>query len=1336
MAALTAKGVQSKHAAKKESADGNDYEYVMVFKLNNKHKESLVNSFCCSKRFLFPCCPDEKAGADPNNFLACVEHVPEEAWLVLKALIEAGLTVKPYFAHRKDRHLLFMLITCSHAVLNKFADDKDYQVELDPVEVERLLRLGNKTRHWKSRMIADGDGLNEWGPYDHIYAKWETNLQSLVGSPLSVYRGLSWEPVVPAVVAADTEGTEGTTDSSPTASKDSSPTASKDTTVIFKESSLHRLNLINMLIRTEQMKKGAGVQLDTLLHLKKVDAFFPIHNDKQASVLLGVCWKWNLPPWRLPLERLKEYFGQHIALWFCFMSHYSSFLVVPGVVGLGCQLVVWATGPNFSSPVLPPFGAFICLWSIVMLAYWRRAETKRAFMWGASDYEATESQRPEFEGIVIRSYVNGELTLHFPQDSQERRLRFSTTVISTLILMVLGAVSGIYVMKFVLTKPLGSSASTLASIVNTVQINVFNYIYSNVARLIVENENHRTETEFADSLVSKLFCFQFVNSFASFFYIAFIAAYLEPNPGTDPDFLGQCGYYNCMQPLAVNLGILFGSRITINNLTSLLTTLYASRSRIKSEEKGLEENEQLSPPEKEYARLSFNSLDEMMKLYADTTIQFGFAVLFVCALPVSCLCSLASNHATVKMHLWKMLRVSQRPVPHGAQDIGPWFGIISLLAMAGVLTNAGLICFTMDVLLSDSEAQRRADLAARDTFRAGFSPYARLWVFVCFTVALLLLQFFIHIVVPPESDEVTLQKKRQEFVREKLIDGQADDDWNEDASMADHIPEMNVVDPHPTFFQSGKLTSLFRTHDALGDYVTLGAQLSGKGDDVEKLKKFYQEGRIAENYEATMPTSLANVTRQMLESEEILSPKKKPSDPSATQTKTETSDTNDDNSVLLIHPEGRTLDTGMGYVVGARVEHEFSGERWFPGTIIRVNKASSSSEGSVVSGGTFDIEFDDKGIRKAVAEKKLRPLDQEKAYADSNYRLTPSTAEEFECQIFYRALRRSQAGLDFIMFNKMHGPDIKRLLDEQRIIAEIDVRLSATGTLVSDSTGFTSASTEEYMLQSQLLFADIFSMCSFSDSSRLRLTGGFDQLGTALKLFYCTRNAALERRRLKDRAIKELLKTRGCFSDSSFNVLDGLRELLTNSYLTESWRDKEDEVACYSSVVALSQNLTVVCALILTISIPQGLNKNGISDQSSAAEIAYLFCISVVSLTEGLAVLITTRNLIALNALEPENIKPYLSVAQSVLLLPIRLNFVAVVALIAALNCWTFHQNGVYLWLGFFLLVCVPCVYIFLFAAGSSIKYLFLVQPWRTRKFYADDADAVLGPHQFIHHVS
>jgi hypothetical protein len=34
----------------------------------------------------------------------------------------------------------------------------------------------------------------------------------------------------------------------------------------------------------------------------------------------------------------------------------------------------------------------------------------------------------------------------------------------------------------------------------------------------------------------------------------------------------------------------------------------------------------------------------------------------------------------------------------GAQDIGTWQGIFQIVSIAAVITNAGLICFTMDVL--------------------------------------------------------------------------------------------------------------------------------------------------------------------------------------------------------------------------------------------------------------------------------------------------------------------------------------------------------------------------------------------------------------------------------------------------------------------------------------------------------------------------------------------------------------------------------------------------------------------------------------------------------------
>lgn len=1052
--------------------------------------------------------------------------IPESVWLILKALLEAGLEMYPFITTRRDRRLLFVLVTCTHATLNGFADDKNYQVALDPAEVMRLLRRGNSDRKWRGRVIAEGDGLNEWGPYDNIYGKWESELTN---SPMTVYRGLRWKE--PKTLADS-------------ATAESAKRATKDVVIMFEKGSLHRLNLLNMLIRTEKTDKGAGLQIDTLLHLKTLDAFFPMHNKKRAAVLLKACLKWTLPPWRQPFEKIKEYFGTQIALYFVFMSHYSSALVAPAVLGIGCQLVVWATGPNFSSPVLPPFGAFICVWAISMLAYWKRQETKSALMWGTTDFEASETQRPEFEGIVIRSFVDGKLTLYYPIDSQERRFRFSTTVIATLILMVIGAVAGIYVMKFVLTEPLGSNASTLASIANTVQINFFNYVYSNVARLLVENENLRTDTEFSDSLVSKLFLFQFTNSYASFFYIAFVAAYLAPTPGANPDYLGQCGYFNCMQPLAVNLGILFGTNITVNNVIRLLSNLYAHRSRGKTVIQNLEKaKKHPSQPEMEYAQLEFNNLNEMMKVYADVTIQFGFSVLFVTALPMSCFCSLLSNYATIKIHIWKMLQVSQRPVPMGAQDIGPWFGILNILAVFAVMTNAGLICFTMDVLGTDQEVHERIDLAApaQSTFRAGFSPIGRLWIFVIFIVALLLLQFFVHLVVPPESEEVSLQKKRQELIREKLIEGVADDDWGDETSNFDEIPDMNEVEPRASFFTSGDLTACFRTNDALGDYVTIGAQL--RSNDKPYMDKLRRAITIAKDYiNETRASSVLKISRRTLastnENKDLLMPAKSSfGGGKLTSTSPSSAESND-----AFFPLETTLDTGAGFLVGARVEGMFRGERFFPGTILRVHPYTTSTfdvvydengdketrverhhirlldggpssssarleeganveaktrgrskwcKGKIVrehSEPTFDVEFDDKGIRKALVESRLRDLDRENTYADPGY---------IECQVVFRAMRRGKPGLDFINFLRMHGAEIKRCFSDEDIVAAIKERLQFSGTLVSStSSDSASAMEERYMLQSQLLFADIFSMCSFGDAFRLRISGGFDQLSS------------------------------------------------------------------------------------------------------------------------------------------------------------------------------------------------------------------------------------------------
>ena len=60
----------------------------------------------------------------------------------------------------------------------------------------------------------------------------------------------------------------------------------------------------------------------------------------------------------------------------------------------------------------------------------------------------------------------------------------------------------------------------MASVINAVQITILNIVYGKVAVKLTRRENHRTDTEYEDSLIAKIFVFQFVNSYTSFYYLA------------------------------------------------------------------------------------------------------------------------------------------------------------------------------------------------------------------------------------------------------------------------------------------------------------------------------------------------------------------------------------------------------------------------------------------------------------------------------------------------------------------------------------------------------------------------------------------------------------------------------------------------------------------------------------------------------------------------------------------------------------------------------------------------------------------------------------------------
>ena len=128
--------------------------------------------------------------------------------------------------------------------------------------------------------------------------------------------------------------------------------------------------------------------------------------------------------------------------------------------------------------------------------------------------------------------VTGRHGIHFSNSARRIRKIESFVIMFLMAFITIGVVAALYVLRDVLTPIYKENAQSIVSVMNTVQIIIFNVINTNAAIYLTTRENHRTDAAYADHLTGKLFVFGFINTFSSFFYIAFIAGHLEAAPGT------------------------------------------------------------------------------------------------------------------------------------------------------------------------------------------------------------------------------------------------------------------------------------------------------------------------------------------------------------------------------------------------------------------------------------------------------------------------------------------------------------------------------------------------------------------------------------------------------------------------------------------------------------------------------------------------------------------------------------------------------------------------------------------------------------------------------------
>merc|ERR1712196_88792 len=91
-----------------------------------------------------------------------------------------------------------------------------------------------------------------------------------------------------------------------------------------------------------------------------------------------------------------------------------------------------------------------------MLEQWKRKEMENALRWGMTEFDVTETDRPEFvPDEMLPDFIHGESvddpdekSMKFIHPGRQRnRLLYSLLVVGTMVLIVVGVVAGIYVLR-------------------------------------------------------------------------------------------------------------------------------------------------------------------------------------------------------------------------------------------------------------------------------------------------------------------------------------------------------------------------------------------------------------------------------------------------------------------------------------------------------------------------------------------------------------------------------------------------------------------------------------------------------------------------------------------------------------------------------------------------------------------------------------------------------------------------------------------------------------------------------------------------------------------------
>ena len=229
-----------------------------------------------------------------------------------------------------------------------------------------------------------------------------------------------------------------------------------------------------------------------------------------------------------------------------------------------------------------------------------------------------------------------------------------------------------------------------------------NFLYTFPARWLTEKELHRTQSSFDASLTVKIYLFQFINTYASTFYIAFMKGQWIGTPNQYRRLFGkfrqeECNPGGCFMELSIQLAILFMGKQFFMGIVEYAKPL--SKKLFKRMKHGNLEEDEVGTPQhiRDFTLVELGS-QRLFKEYLEMVIQYGFITIFATAFPPASIFALLNNFLEIRLDAKKILELHRRPVAQKVRSIGVWFRIMEIVGWISIITNALIIALTSEFI--------------------------------------------------------------------------------------------------------------------------------------------------------------------------------------------------------------------------------------------------------------------------------------------------------------------------------------------------------------------------------------------------------------------------------------------------------------------------------------------------------------------------------------------------------------------------------------------------------------------------------------------------------------